>query len=224
MASAEANLQIKEEIKPIPAKRKTKALSNPSSSSGIESGNSSDIESHEGSENSILPMNNGKDCTKTPMVEEKIEKDYGNERLKSMNSDDKSEVLVHETKSLENREESLPTKKKKRQKIVPEAAEQGASINSCRLLGRDVNFIIMYDEVYLDLKAISNFFPDNKEKCTTPALLRKKSKQLHFEHPPFFPPRRFTKHSTNYVSLGCLATLVGQDLVSPIAGKKNQLL
>ena len=224
VAPKKANLNIKEEIKPQPAKRKTKVLSNPSSSSGIESGNSSDIESCEGNENnSLLNENTGK-TGNTTLISNESKTKSPIDSLKSTNKACQPVEPPDKTKSCHGKGESIENKKKKRQKIEQETVEKGASINTCRLLGRDVNFIIMYEEIYLDLKAISNFFPANKEKCSTPALLRKKSKHLHFEHPPFFPPRRFTKHSTNYVWLSCLATLVDQDLVSPIAGKKNQLL
>ena len=223
VTSTKSKYQIKEEVKPNPAKRKCKALSNPSSSSGIESGNSSDIESNEGSESNTLPNIIGNNSKETTTAAKNIKTGADKDCLKNVNPDRKSGDDHEETKPSKKLREPLAAKNKKQQNV--KQPEKGASIHSCRLLGRDVSFIIMYEEVYLDLKAISNFFPScNNEKCTTPALLRKKSKHLHFEHPPFFPPRRFTKHSTNYVSLNCLATLISKDLISPIAGKKNQLL
>ena len=193
-----------------------KSVSNPSSSSGIESGNSSDIGSCEGSENSeeknILKQN----CDQCETI--KTEKDVvaGLTEVKSCSKSDSSFKTTKENCKSGKNDKNANGKHKKEQ------LGKDSAIHSCRLLGRDVCFIIMYDEIYLDLKAISNFFLCNKE--IIPALMRKKSKHLHFEHPPFFPPRRFTKHSKNYVSLTCLATLVSKDLVKPIAGKKNQLL
>ena len=56
------------------------------------------------------------DNTKTSMVEKETETDTCMERLKDVNSACKSEARLHDTKSLDNREESMTAKKKKRQK------------------------------------------------------------------------------------------------------------
>ena len=202
---------------------KNKLQANPSSSSGIESGNSSDLGLSDGSENTESMNSLSEDCKKYFLSTTHTSTEISKEGANTTNKCDTAESDLVEDGKL------VPKKNKrgdeeKRKIGTKEEVGKGSALHWCRLLGRDVGFITMYKEVYLDLKAISNFFVNPKEKCTIAALMRKKSKQLHFEHPPFFPPRRFTKHSKNYVSLSCLATLVSKDLVKTIAGKKNQLL